>query len=139
MPTPKRPFPTDYQMVIRSPPNTVNDAHDFLESVWLQRPDIDDREQMTVATIVSELVTNIIQHNPRREVLCELTLRIEPGRLIIETFDTGEQTSAGAWDAEMPGDEAERGRGLPLISLLADSVEYRRQDGRNLWRISRSR
>lgn len=139
MPTPKRPLPTDYQMVIRSPPHTVNDAHDFLDQVWTERPDVNEREQMVVATIVSELVTNIIQHNPLRKVLCDLTLRIEPSRLIIETSDTGERTSVGTRHAEMPSDEAEGGRGLPLISLLADSVEHRWQDGRNWWQVSCSR
>lgn len=139
MQTPKRPLPTDYQMVIRSPPHTVNDAHDFLDQVWAERPDVNEREQMVVATIVSELVTNIIQHNPLRAVLCDLTLRIEPSLLIIETSDTGERTNVGARHVEMPGDEAERGRGLPLISLLADSVEHRWQDGRNWWQVSCSR
>ncbi len=139
MTTPKQPLPTDYQMVIRSPPHTVNDAHDFLDRVWAERPDVDNREQMVVATIVSELVTNIIQHNPLREVLCELRLRIEPGQLVIETFDTGERGTADASHAAMPGDEAERGRGLPLISLLADSVEHRWQDGRNWWTVARQR
>lgn len=138
MTTPKLPLPTDYQMVIRSPPNTVDDAQDFLERVWAERPDLDGREQMVVATIVSELVTNIIQHNPRRDVLCELAIRIEPGRVIIETSDTGDPTAADHRDMGMPGEEAERGRGLPLIHLLADSVEHRREDGRNLWRICRS-
>jgi len=125
-------------MVIRSPPNTVDDAQDFLERVWAERPDIEAREQMVVATIVSELVTNIIQHNPRRDVLCELTVRIEPGRVVIETSDTGDPAMSAQADIAMPDENAERGRGLPLLNLLADSVEHTRKDGRNLWRIVHS-
>ena len=38
-----------------------------------------------------------------------------------------------------PLSDAERGRGLPLINLLADTVEHHWKDDRNLWTVTRAR
>ncbi|MBA3021754.1 ATP-binding protein [Propionicimonas sp.] len=139
MEPPKPLSAADYQAVIRSPPETVNDAHDFLDQVWQQRTDVSDNERMIIETILSELVTNVIQNNPHREVFCDVRVRITPQQLLIETSDTGDEASALRPDPEMPEGNAEHGRGLPLIYLLADDVEHRWQNSRNLWRVSRSR
>lgn len=139
MAPPNQPLPTDYQAVIRSPPETVNDAHDFLEDVWRERPDVTDAERMAVATILSELVTNVIQNNPHREVFCQVNVRIEDDLFVVETSDTGDRTTVEPTANPMPGADAERGRGLPLINLLADTVEHHWKDDRNLWTVTRAR
>jgi serine/threonine-protein kinase RsbW len=139
MKPPNQPSQTDYQAVIRSPPETVDDAHDFLDGVWDQRPDVTDDERMAIETILSELVTNVIQNNPHREIFCDVRVRVTPAELIIETADTGDEAPAPLSSTGMPDDSAEHGRGLPLIYLLADKVEHRWQESRNIWRVSRAR
>lgn len=134
-----RPSQTDYQAVIRSPPETVDDAHDFLSGVWDQRPDVSSAERMAVETILSELVTNVIQNNPHREIFCDVRVQVTPTQLIIETSDTGDEAPSPQPDADMPEHHAEHGRGLPLIYLLADEVDHRWQESRNLWRVTRAR
>jgi serine/threonine-protein kinase RsbW len=139
MRTPTPPSPTEYQAVIRSPPETVNDAHDFLEGLWELRPDVSGEDRMAIETVLSELVTNVIQNNPHREIFCDVKVSITNEAVSIETTDTGDEAKAETTAIAMPHETAEHGRGLPLVNLLADSVEYRWTDSRNLWRVTRAR
>jgi len=134
------PSAIEYTSVIRSPPDTVDDAHDFLTSVWAERSDVGAEDRMALETALSELVTNVIQGNPDRHLQCEVTLSIGPDLLQLETADTGEQLAKPpSASLEMPGDDAEHGRGLALIRLMVDNLTYRHDGNQNIWRISRSR
>ncbi len=133
-----QPSPSNYSAVVHSPPDTVDDAHDFLETVWGQRPDIGVGDRMAIETALSELVTNVIQNNPHRPVLCEVTLTVTPHTLVLRTADTG----APLIDAprpSMPDAEAEHGRGLALIELIADQLDYSHEGLRNVWQVTKAR
>ncbi len=132
------PSPTSYAAVVHSPPDTVNDAHDFLETVWTQRPDIGPGERMAVETALSELVTNLIQNNPHRSVLCEVTLTVEPELLVLQTADTGVPLPRTPHPS-MPDEHAEHGRGLALIQLITDSLDYRHEGSMNIWTVTKVR
>jgi len=133
-----QPSPSNYSAVVHSPPDTVNEAHDFLETVWGQRPDIGAGDRMAIETALSELVTNVIQNNPHRPVLCEVTLTVTPSALVLRTADTGEPL-AEAPRPSMPDADAEHGRGLALIELIADELDYRYAEARNVWQVTRRR
>lgn len=133
------PSEPDYRAVIRSPPDTVDDAHDFLKSVWLDRPDVSGEDRMALETVLSELVTNLIQNNPFRQVLCEVTLCIGPDLLLLEAADTGARLEAMPTSNGMPDDTAEHGRGMALIRMIADSISYAHDGARNVWQVERSR
>ena len=133
------PSETDYHAVIRSPPDTVDDANDFLLSVWLGRPDVDVEDRMALETVLSELVTNVIQNNPHRQVLCEVTLRIGSDVLQLEAADTGARLEAMPTSDGMPDDTAEHGRGMALIRMIADRLTYAHDGARNVWQVERSR
>ena len=134
------PSVTDYTAVIRSPPDTVDDAHDFLTSVWADRTDVGPQDRMALETVLSELVTNVIQGNPHRHIQCEVTLSIGPERLQLETADTGEEVDDLPPEGTgMPADVAEHGRGLALIRLMVDTLTYHHDGSQNVWRASRSR
>lgn len=128
-------MPTEYRSALLSPPDTVDSAHDFLVDVLDRRPDITAAERMTIETVVSELITNVIQHNADRTVRCDLLVRVEPHLFTIETTDTGRAANAESGTPEMPSETAEHGRGLALLNLLA-GVEYVRVSDRNRWVLS---
>lgn len=133
------PSSTEYTAVIRSPPETVDDAHDFLTSVWEKRTDVGAEDRMALETVLSELVTNVIQSNPHRQVQCEVTLLISPDLLELETSDTGKPLDEPLpTSATMPADVAEHGRGLALIQLMVDSLTYRHDGLQNVWHVRRS-
>ncbi|HEY3339760.1 MAG TPA: ATP-binding protein [Propionicimonas sp.] len=134
--TPSR---TEFVAVIRSPPDTVDDANDFLKLVWQDRTDVTPEDRMALETVLSELVTNVIQNNPHRQVQCEVSLSIRPDRVLLETSDTGDQLDEMPPSDAMPPDLAEHGRGLALIQLMVDSLRYRHDGTRNVWQIQRSR
>ena len=131
--------PTSHRAAIHSPPQTVDDAHDFLHTVWAQHPEVGSGDRMALETVLSELIANVIQHNPDRRVLCEVELTVAADHLLLQTWDTGNPLPDPSSERSMPGESAESGRGLPLIHLLADEVDYSHQDGRNVWLVRRAR
>lgn len=135
MPRPPR---TEFRAAISSPPDTVDDAHDFLLRAWEDRPDVLPADRMAIETAFSELVTNIIVHNPGRPVACEVVLLIEPEAIEVRTTDTGFRPDVTP-QGSMPDSSSEHGRGLALIEMLTDLLEYRRGDEVNHWRLRRSR
>lgn len=138
MPMPTMPSGTSYSAAVHSPPDTVDDAHDFLERVWAERGDVTGPERIVMETVLSELVTNVIQNNPHRPVFCDVTFTITPEELRLETTDTGEPL-VELPEARMPGEEAEGGRGLALITLMVDELSYRHQGAANMWCARMSR
>lgn len=136
---PNQPSPTSHRAAIHTPPQTVDDAHDFLHEVWTHHPELCSTDRMAVETIMSELITNVIQHNPNREVLCEVEITVFGDRLVLQTWDTGNPLPEPPHRSPMPDEAAESGRGLALIHLLADQVDYSAESGRNTWYISRAR
>jgi serine/threonine-protein kinase RsbW len=95
---------------------------------------------MALETVLSELVTNVIQGNPHRQIECQVTLSMGPDQIELATSDTGEplreQPPTGV---EMPAEVAEHGRGLALIRLMVDGLTYHHDGSQNVWQVSRSR
>jgi serine/threonine-protein kinase RsbW len=95
---------------------------------------------MALETVLSELVTNVIQSNRHRQVQCEVTLSIGADVVRLETSDTGSpMEEPPVASVEMPVDLSEHGRGLALIQLMVDSLTYRHDGSHNHWQISGSR
>ena len=132
------PSPNSYRAVVHSPPDTVDDAHDFLATIWEQRPDIDAGERVAIETALSELVTNVIQNNPHRPVFCEVTLIVTPEELLLRTADTGDPLPATPAPS-MPDTDAEHGRCLALIELITDGLDYHHEDSVNVWQVTKHR
>ena len=129
----------EYGAVIRIPPDSVEDAHDFLIDVWESHPDVNAGDRMAVETVLSELVTNVIQNNAGTNLVCEITVAVSPLHVRIESIDTGIEVRELPEENAMPDQDAESGRGLSLMHVLSDSVEYRRESGRNIWTVIRTR
>nr|WP_255409509.1 ATP-binding protein [Cryobacterium sp. Y29] len=126
---------------LSSPPNDVNDVHDFVEAQLSQHPDLDDLDRMKVLTALIELGSNVIQHaNNGSGVTCTLTLSVEDEQIHAQLSDSSEIGGIKLAAGGMPEDVlAESGRGIAFIQALVDDLHYTRIGDRNLWSISKKR
>jgi anti-sigma regulatory factor (Ser/Thr protein kinase) len=92
-------------------------ARQFLRCILAWSPRVDDLE-----LIASELMSNAIQHTPSGHDggTFAMTIRWGPGVARIELEDDG----TGQWNAAPHDTFAECGRGLMLVSALADDAGH---------------
>ena len=89
---------------------------------WLAPLALSDDETAGVVLAVDEAAANAVRHayGPGRSGVVELTLWTEPGTLCVEVVDHG------SWvppvDDSAPEGLAEGGRGIPLMSSMAEAV-----------------
>ncbi|MDN4175324.1 ATP-binding protein [Nocardioides sp. SOB77] len=123
-------------------PDTVDLAHHELELLWAETPQVGDLDRMRFELAVVEVLANIVEHaygeehddaHGARGV--ELDLAVEVDRLVAVLHDDGVRAELDLSRVSMPGEDAESGRGLALTLATVDELEYRREDGRNLWRL----
>ncbi len=86
---------------------------------------------------VEEWVVNLCRHAyDDRPGAIEISVRRDPGRLLVEIADQGppfDPTSAPGPDLTAPLEErAPGGMGLPLIRRMTEEFRYRREDDRNV-------
>jgi anti-sigma regulatory factor (Ser/Thr protein kinase) len=87
------------------------------------------RLQQTAVLVVSELVTNAIQHGAGRVVL-RIRLGAD-GALVVEVTDAADQPPV----EERPAPDREDGRGLWIVGLVSDAwgVKPRHGGGKTVW------
>ncbi|MCF4121090.1 ATP-binding protein [Antribacter sp. KLBMP9083] len=130
---------TDARLELSSPPSDVDDVHDWLEDVWKRHPEVDGEARFAFETALIELITNSLRHGrTASDIRCTVELDITDTSLTALLTDTGGPVKLPAEPWVMPDDEAEGGRGLALIHLLTDSLEYRRAGDRNVWTVRRN-
>ena len=94
---------------------------------------------MLFETAVIEIAGNVVEHGmPPGQVPYSFTLAVAPSRVTGVLSDEGDPLE-GALGRDMPGNEAEDGRGLPLAELALDDLAYSHRDGVSSWRLSRER
>jgi anti-sigma regulatory factor (Ser/Thr protein kinase) len=98
-------------------PASVPAARQFLRRILAWSPRVDDLE-----IIACELMSNAIQHTPSGHDggTFTMTIRWAPGAARIELEDDG----TGQWNAAPDDALAECGRGLTLVSALADDAGH---------------
>lgn len=79
----------------------------------------------TAGLLVSELATNVVRHTDASSFVVELEDLSAEGLLRIGVTDTGADLPV----LRTPGPTAERGRGVQLVSVLADRWGARRARG----------
>lgn len=100
-------------------------ARHAVQATLAQWPDASE----TAAIVVSELVTNAVQH---ADPPVSLDVKKRCGYLHIRVTDGG--TRAPQWREADADDEG--GRGLPLVAALADSYGYRFHPlGKTVWAV----
>ena len=123
-------------------PEAIEAVHEELETLWDEASFVPDMDRMTFATAVIEAASNVVQHAvPASAAPVELGVEIcvEQSSLEARVSAHG-AVSPGPLDAgaSMPDDDAESGRGLALIRALVTTVTFSRQEGTNIWTLSKS-
>jgi anti-sigma regulatory factor (Ser/Thr protein kinase) len=113
------------ETVFPAVPESVGSARRFTRAA-LGRHDVEPRLIDTAMLLVSELATNAIVH-----AASSLTLRIDVGDDIrVEVCDENEQPPI----LSEPGREQESGRGLSIVTTLADDWSWSpRSSGKVVW------
>ena len=123
-------------------PAAIEDVHNELDKLWEDASFVPDMDRMTFATAVIEAASNVVQHAvPESAVPVELGVDISVSaaqlRARVSAFHAASPGPLGS-DASMPDGEAESGRGLALIRALVTTVTFKRQNGTNIWVLSKS-
>lgn len=128
----------DYLLEGLSVPESLNLLHDLLEIVGREHPELDREALMLFETAVIEVAGNVVEHGrPPGKVQWTFHLEVRPETLTGRLSDGGEEYPGGTWGTEMPDVMEEDGRGLPLATVLLDSLRYERGDGVNHWTMVR--
>ncbi len=131
---------TSHSLSISSPPDDLDAVHALLESVWSSRSDVSAMDQIAFETALAELAANVLRHaDDGSGVTCHLAVLVAGDRLEATLTDSGTPGNMCLAGRAMPDDDAESGRGIPLIQALVDDLDYERVDGLNRWRIARTR
>ncbi|MCA1942330.1 MAG: SpoIIE family protein phosphatase [Yonghaparkia sp.] len=125
---------------LHSPPDSVDTVQDALATVWGYVPDLSPADLMAAELAIVELAANVVQHaNMGDPIDFTLTVVVYDDRIETTVTDEGRVDHVDLRERAMPGGEAERGRGIPIMQSLADSLELRRIDGLKHWTIVRGR
>jgi serine/threonine-protein kinase RsbW len=122
-------------------PESIEAVHAQLEELWHDASFVPEMDRLTFATAVIEAATNIVQHavpdSPAPvELGVDICVRAHSLRAQVSAFGAADPELSGE-AAGMPGPDAESGRGLALIRALVTTVTFARQDGTNIWILSR--
>lgn len=115
----------------------VDHALDELDRLWSRAPEVPAADQVLFALALSEVTTNIAQHNERADVVLSVDVRVTADELRAYVRDTAPPAPID-WDAvSMPGEEAESGRGLALSQAALDEFTHTVTDLGNTWVLVR--
>ena len=130
--------PAHYELSGFAIPEGLEELHEMLHRVSTEHPAVDPTSFMLFETAVTEIANNVIEHGkPEGEVRWRFAIDVTSDQLAATLSDNG-QTFTGSLDTEMPDVLAEGGRGLALARSMVDQLTYERNDGVNLWHLSRA-
>lgn len=125
---------------LRCPPDSVDTVQDLLATVWGHVPDLSGADRMAAELAIVELTANVVEHaNMGDPVDFSLAVVVYSDRVEATVTDDGRVDHVDLRPRAMPDGDAERGRGIPIMQSLADSLEHRHIDGYNHWTVVRAR
>lgn len=112
-------------------------ARHFLRD-WLVRAPVEETELDDLLLVATELCANAVRHASGEPGSVSLRALTRDADVVIEMEDDGKGFALDtSVHDELPEVEAERGRGLFLVSALCDEVDVDRVDGRTVVRCVR--
>ena len=102
---------------------------------------VPDIVRMHTAIAVAEIVANMVEHGSagRHLVQIEMEVSVQPDRVLVALADDGNEARIDVNAICMPGDGAERGRGLAMARRVLDTLAYQRLSGANRWVLTSNR
>jgi serine/threonine-protein kinase RsbW len=127
--------------------NEADATPTWLESLpgWLRDslaavPGWPEADAATLDLMLSEVATNVVEHGttdgPAR---VRLDLVVDTSRVTVVLADDGPPAHVDVAGAQMPGTEAEGGRGLALVAALAEDFRWEQTPTGNLWSFTYAR
>ena len=116
-----------WHSTMRVDPNRLQDARQRVEQLF-SRTELTPDEVFDLTLASGEALGNAVDHTCAEGVL--LSVWVYPDRVVVEVTDCGcgfESSAEGEDGAAKGSHECERGRGIKLMRMLADSVEIRRK------------
>ena len=120
-------------------PEVLDGVHALLAALWREAGHVDEARRDRFGTAVAELVANVVEHGaglpggpPPR---LALTLSADGRGLTAMLVDDGAAVPDASGTGRAVDLLAESGRGLLLVHLVADTVDYERRDGANRWEL----
>ena len=108
-----------------------------LESLWPQSAHVGDEDRTMFALAVSEIAANIAEHAEAREPIhVSVVLGVGDDDLWAVFSDTADPALIDLSDIDMPGMDAESGRGLAMALATLDELVHETDKG-NTWRLRR--
>ncbi|KPG76654.1 hypothetical protein AEQ27_15295, partial [Frigoribacterium sp. RIT-PI-h] len=109
------------------------------ESWWTSLGDDSLETRFSFETAIVEIAANVIEHSRRSEAdlgrRFTLELSATDDRLTAVFHDNGMPSDIDLSAVSMADLEDEDGRGLALALLSLESLDYRHEDGRNVWTL----
>ncbi len=131
---------TTRSLTIQSPPDDVDAVHELVAGLWDDRPDVGALDRMAFETALIELASNVIEHaDTGQGVTCIVSVTVDDGVMSARLRDGSEPGDFRLTAREMPGADAESGRGLAMVQMLCDELTYERVGGENVWSVRRTR
>ncbi len=131
---------TTRSLTLQSPPDDVDALHELVAGLWDDRPDVGALDRMAFETALIELASNVLEHaDTGQGVTCIVSVTVDDGVMSARLRDGSEPGDFRLTAREMPGADAESGRGLAMVQMLCDELTYERVGGENVWSVRRTR
>ena len=133
----ERPGPVMIDVAVE--PESIDLVQNAFESWWTSLGDDSLETRFSFETAIVEIAANVIEHSRRSEAdlgrRFTLELSATDDRLTAVFHDNGMPSDIDLSAVSMADLEDEDGRGLALALLSLESLDYRHEDGRNVWTL----
>ena len=123
-------------------PQVVDALQDEFSRIWPRAEQIPPEDRMPFELAVVEVASNVVQHAHAIEgndLVLTVELEIRRHVLLARLYEiNAEPVPEVLGDGELPPPEAEHGRGLSMVRQLVTTVTCERQQGTNVWTLSRT-
>lgn len=120
-------------------PQTLDDIQHVLDEVWREN-DVPEIVRIHMDLAAGEIGANIVEHSGAgKPVRLRMEVRMLPDAVQATFTDDGRPARIDLGDPRLPGEFAERGRGLAMAHRVLDELSYRRDHQGNHWTLVRKR
>ncbi len=113
------------------------ELHDLLDQVRSEHPEVAESDLAMLETAVIEIAGNVVEHGtPPGGIHYEFTLDVSGDGLCARLTDSGDEVALEPPGAA-PDAMAESGRGLLIARAVLTELRYDRQEGQNVWSLTR--